>query len=150
MASVLFRPQCYKSYARARGGWGLVLFSDRSRWVLLNSYIETFKSTPYLAGVTAAQLQWHLTNMKLTFSLYKELQVNVFQPKGEINERSISTPHPRSNANTGPKLRPKFGHRCTCRYPSTWFSSQGADYRIGMLSPQFLMVQMISDDVFID
>ena len=63
---------------------------------IANIYISYWISCSYLTGVTAAQLRWHLTNMKVVqkadryFCRIKNVAYR------EINEWSFSNPHPRT------------------------------------------------------
>ena len=61
---------------------------------IVKTYVSYWISRLYLAGVIAAQLRGHLSNI----TVIQMIQEVFFQDKnayGEINERSFSNPHPR-------------------------------------------------------
>ena len=81
------------------GGGKFPLFCFFSKFIwILKSHISYWTIHSYLTGVTAAQLQWHLSNSQIWMWL-KEFNRCFFKIKNfayrEINKQSLSNPHPR-------------------------------------------------------
>ena len=64
-----------------------------SQFSLIVKTMVTYWISPYLAGVTAAELQWHLSNMNVIKKSKRFARSNHLA-YGAINEWSFSNPHP--------------------------------------------------------
>ena len=62
--------------------------------IVLKAHVSKWTSRLYLAGVAAAQLQWHLSNMNVIHRIQHILLQDRNSVYVEINEQGFSNPHP--------------------------------------------------------
>ena len=75
-----------------RGGGYLANFLG-----IVKTHVRYWISRLYLAGISAAELRWYLSIMKVIKKKYNRYFCKIENfAYGEINERTFSNPHPRT------------------------------------------------------